>query len=216
MLGDAEQSGCARGEQLGAQRQATAWSSGTTPFHLGDALSSQEAVSPPDLVLPRLQATPGRRGPDASLAKWPMPLLDCGAQRAPSPRAGHEGPQAAAGRAPRCMAMAGGLGRQSHSGREGAWARESVLCGLNLKCMMVADRGRHAQPGTSPWTLLRPGLRRGAAPAPPRPCAAASLPVCVTQPGAVPRCGRPGPSGVSPLSEAHETGCSCCHLAAAG
>lgn len=94
--------------QLGAQCQATAWSSGTSPSHWEDTLSSQDAVSPPDPVLPR-QATPGGEGQMPACLSDQCPLWTVGpkgpGQRAQSLRAGHKGPQAAAWRVPRYIAV---------------------------------------------------------------------------------------------------------------
>lgn len=56
-----------------------------------------------------------------------------------------------------------GSGAGATVGAEGAWACESVFCGLNLKCMMVGDRGRHPQPGDLTLDLAVPSLCRGAA-----------------------------------------------------
>lgn len=99
-----------------------------------------------------------------------------------------------------------GSGAGAAVGAEGAWACERVFCGLNLKCMMVGDRGRHPQPGASPWTLLCPASAGELPWIPPSPVPTAPLRACVTQPGAVPWCARPRLCGISPLSGAHERG----------
>lgn len=133
------------------------------PFHVGDALSSQDAVSP---------LTWCCRGPRPHLGgEGQMPACPNG--RCPLWTVGPKGPQALEQDTRGHKLLLGGLqgawpwhegsGARATVGAEGAWARESAFCGLSLKCMMVADGGRHAQPGDLTVDLLRPGLRRGAA-----------------------------------------------------
>lgn len=101
------------------------------------------------------------------------------------------------------MAWREELGAGATVGAEGDGARESAFCGLRLKCVKVADGGRHPQPGDLTQTLLCPGLQ-GSCPGPTGSVPAAPLLVWITQPGGSHCAPGPGWAGAAPLSRAYE------------